>query len=208
MSQRSYFGQKQNRFFSDSRKMPFRGSSWSRRMGALMVTCALSAATLAVSSGAAHAGLVQFSDGFENQPAATWEFDTGGDGSAGYDIGHGTARTGANNGWLYGRYGGASEKIWVNTDAVPHVDGTECAAQIYVNAPSRTTVVLEIWAPTSGKRYTVDRTVSGGGYLPVNTERWPLYGEPRMQFRIVMHGGGDAGPNFVRLDDLIVQCYW
>ncbi|MUN40449.1 hypothetical protein [Actinomadura litoris] len=177
-------------------------------MWALTITCVLSAAISVVGAGTAHAGLMQFENGFEGDQSTSWESDSAGDGSAGIEINSGNARTGANNGWVRGQFGGASEKTWVYTAGVPNVAGAGCVAQIYVRPRLRTTLVLEIWTPSGGKRYSVDRTVDGGGWQRVYTDRWPLFGEQNMQFRIVLHGSGDAGVNWVRLDDLVMQCYW
>ncbi|MBT2208739.1 hypothetical protein [Actinomadura sp. NEAU-AAG7] len=177
-------------------------------MGALAVTFVLSATTFAVSSGTAHASALYFEDGFERDPMTTWEWDMEGDGSAGFEFAAGMARTGANNGWLTGRRGGASEKRWMDTAVIPRGAGAQCAAQIWVDAPYRTTVVLEMWTPSGGLRYSGTRTVNGGNYESVSTDRWPMFGEYKMQFRIVLHGSGGASEDWVRLDDLAVLCTW
>ncbi|WP_131743201.1 hypothetical protein [Actinomadura roseirufa] len=164
--------------------------------------------TFAVSSGTAHASTLYFEDGFENDPMKTWEWDMEGDGSAGFEFNAGMARTGANNGWLTGKRGGASEKKWVYTASVPWVSGAGCVAQIWVDAPYRTSVVLEMWTPKGGLRYSGVRTVNGGNYERVYTDRWPMFGESDMQFRIVLHGTNGASEDWVRLDDLAVLCSW
>src|SRR4051812_4241367 len=51
---------------------------------------------IAKGSGVAPPSLIQFSDGFEGNPSASWEGFHGGDGVPGFDINRGLARSGSN----------------------------------------------------------------------------------------------------------------
>jgi len=82
-----------------------------------------------------------------------------------------------------------------------------CAAAIYVEAAGPTGVVLEVWDTNGNRRFGAVRTVNGNGNQQVTTGEFPFYQDHQLQFRIVMQGRGDGGPNFVRLDDLVFQCY-
>lgn len=153
-------------------------------------------------------------DGFEGSPSGRWEIDSSGDGHGGFDLGTGSARSGANNGWMMAENGGAAEKLWVNTPR----SVARCAASLQVKPSfNDTTVIAEIWQAyydeATGQqvvRNSNSRTIrlNAGGYQEVSFGETSLYyGATKAQFRLVLAGGGSGNMKVVRLDDLFVRCW-
>jgi hypothetical protein len=117
---------------------------WSRRGRTALVLTTVFAGLFLAGTGIAQASILQFQDGFEVSPASVWHISVGGDGNAGFEIGKGTARSGANNGWIFASNGWASEGIWVPTAAAVHQDA-QCIEQMWVESVGVATVRVKIF---------------------------------------------------------------
>ncbi|GGQ72966.1 hypothetical protein [Couchioplanes azureus] len=168
------------------------------------VASVLSAVVLAGTAGVAQASLSQVQDGFEVSPQGAWVRATGGQASAGFDINQGTARSGANNGWLFATNGWAFEGFWAPTNAAPWY--AQCAAQIYVQSAGAAQVGIEVWDGQAHLLASNYPFVGGNGYQPVSTRRWALNGVNPVFVKVII--GNSSGAKFVRADDMTLQCYW
>jgi len=168
------------------------------------VVGALSAVVLATTAGVAQASLSQVQDGFEVNPQGSWVRATGGQASAGFDINQRTARTGANNGWLFATNGWAYEGFWAPTNAAPR--SAQCAAQFYVQSAGSAQVGIEVWDGYAHLLASNYPFVNGNGYQPVSTSRWSLNGANPVFVKVII--GNSSGAKFVRADDMTLQCYW
>ncbi|MEV6598732.1 hypothetical protein AB0M36_18005 [Actinoplanes sp. NPDC051346] len=175
-----------------------------RGVRACAVVSALTAVILATTSGVAHASMSQVQDGFEVNPTGAWVRATGGQASAGFDINQRTARTGANNGWLFATNGWAFEGFWAPTNAAPRY--AQCAAQIFVQSAGSAQVGIEVWDGYAHLLSSNYPFVNGNGYQPVWTSRWPLNGANPVFVKVII--GNTSGAKFVRADDMTLQCYW
>lgn len=176
-----------------------------RRLGTVTTAAVLSAGLMAATSGVAHASLSQVQDGFEVNPQGSWLVATGGSASAGFDRGAGTARTGANNGWLFASNGWAFEGYWVPTNSVPR--NAQCASQFYMQTAGGAQVGIEIWDANGHLLFSTYPWLNGSGaYQAVNTARWNLNGVNPVFVKAIIGASGSS--RFVRLDDMTTQCYW
>lgn len=154
-------------------------------------------------------------DGFEGSPSGRWEIDSSGDGHGGFDLGTGSARSGANNGWMMAENGGAAEKLWVNTPR----SVARCAASLQVKPSfNDTTVIAEIWQAyydeATGQQVVRN---SNSRTIRLNSRRIPG-GQLRRDLPVLRgdegavpvgagRSGGSGNMKVVRLDDLFVRCW-
>jgi hypothetical protein len=176
-----------------------------RRFGSLAAVAALAVGMVVATSGVAYASLSQVQDGFEYNPQGSWLVATGGSASAGFDINAGTARSGANDGWLFATNGWAYEGYWVPTNGVPAT--AQCAAQFYMQSAGSVQVGIEIWDAYAHLLYsTYPFTNGSGAYQAINTGLWNLNGVNPVFVKAIV--GASSGSKFVRLDDMTTQCYF
>ncbi|MFI7119439.1 hypothetical protein [Amycolatopsis sp. NPDC049868] len=182
----------------------------SSRLGAMLL-CVI--ASLGLLTGQAHAETV-FDDSFEGNPADRWGGIPWGDGSNGFDIGRGLARTGANNGWLLAENGGSALARGIN---FPRLEA-QCAAQIYVKPSTDDTfMVLEVWGldPNSSgvyewrRRNYSEHRLNAGGYQAVGfgVTGSTFGGTLELHYRVFLHGGGPGRLKMARLDDFFARCW-
>ncbi|WP_410598308.1 hypothetical protein [Amycolatopsis sp. lyj-90] len=182
----------------------------SLRLGAVLLSAV---ASLALVTGPAYADVV-YDDSFEGNPADRWGGIPWGDGSNGFDIGRGLARTGANNGWLLAENGGSA---LAHHEYFPNSAG-QCAAQIYVKPSSNDTfMVLEVWGldPNSSgvyewrRRNYKEQRLNSGSYQAVGfgTTASTFGGTRELHYRVFLHGGGPGQLKMARLDDFYARCW-
>lgn len=159
----------------------------------------------------AHAGTTQRWDSLEGAtPWTRWQGGGSGDGAAGYDIGGGVARSGANNGWLHVGNGWAANRIPV--DLGGFFSRHNCAAAVAVNvlAPGAQ-VGLQIWNPNGWQviAETYPWIVGNGtGYHQIVLTNLNLSGFFGTIYLQVIYGNNDNIKKFVRFDDMVLECYW
>jgi hypothetical protein len=160
-------------------------------------------------SGATLASITQFWDDFEGAtPWTRWEGGGSGDGIAGYDINGGVAHSGRNDGWLYVGNGWAANRIRVNLNGF--FSRSNCAAAISM-APlgSGAQVGLQIWNPTN---WTIIAATypwiegNGTGYHQVVIDGLNLSGYRGDIYLQAIYGNSSGIKQFIRLDDMILQC--
>ena len=180
------------------------------RLGVVLLSAI---ASLGLLTGPAHADTT-FDDSFEGNPADRWGGIPWGDGSNGFDIGRGLARTGANNGWLLAENGGSALARGVG---FPNSAG-QCAAQIYVKpSTDNTFMVLEVWGldPNSSgvyewrRRNYAEYNLNAGSYqaLGFGTTASTFGGTRELHYRVFLHGGGSGQLKMARLDDFFARCW-
>jgi hypothetical protein len=175
-----------------------------RRLRSCLAVGVVASVLVMTTSTAAHASLMQRQDGFEINPHGSWLTATGGAASAGFDINAGTARSGANNGWLFATNGWAFAGHWVPTSSVPA--SANCAAQTYFQASGPTQVGIEIWDAHNNLLFGTAPAINGTGYVNVDTPRWSLRGANPVFVKAIIGSNGPA--RFVRIDDMALQCHW
>jgi hypothetical protein len=180
------------------------------RLGAVLLAAV---ASLGLLTGQAHADTT-VDDSFEGNPADRWGGVPWGDGSNGFDIGRGLARTGANNGWLLAENGGSA---LARSIFFPRSAG-QCAAQIYAKPSTDDTfMVLEVWGldpDSSGvydwrRRNYAEYRLGAGGYqqLPFGVTASTFGGTAQLDYRVFLHGGGPGRLRMARLDDFSAHCW-
>lgn len=174
---------------------------------ALLSFCLFALINIA-SAGVAHAGLTQWSDGFEGNPAAYWQGLGSGDGGTGFDYNLGFARSGQNNGWLYAYHGSSLLRI-----AVPALNApsrSNCAAAAYMRSVGGSAQVsFQVWDPNGWHliAWSGNVWINDSGYQQVFVSGLDLRGYSTIYIQAAF--GNSGGPaHFVRVDDAVVQCYW
>jgi len=172
------------------------------RLGRVLATAAV--LTL-FGAGTAHAGSVyQFDDGFEGDPASRFVADHDGSAATGYDLGQGTARSGANNGWLFASNGWAGEGVWHNVESWPV--GWRCFAAFYAQPiGGGAQVGIEVRDPIGRLITSAAPWLPGSGYQQVATGQFSVDGAGWVELRAV-YGNSSGSPRTIRIDDFVLQC--
>ena len=160
----------------------------------------------------AQAGVVQVWDSFEGSPWTRMDSGGDGDGVAGFDINGGVAYTGANNGWLHVGNGWAAHRLAVNLDGGFSGKKWNCSAAVRMNVLGAGAVAgLQVWDP-NGWHIIAEHypwiNGNGSGYHLVAIHNLDL---TRFQGNIylqVIYGDNRPTPQFIRVDDLVLQCYY
>lgn len=162
-------------------------------------------------AGIAEAGLRQFQEGFEANPAAVWHIQKYGSGNAGYDYNNGgTPRSERGNGWLHSGYsagGGAAEGIWVYTGSSGF---SRCTAQMYVNPLNDRSreITVEAFNSANTRIAYGERLLAYAGYQAVTLD-FELWGYQRVYVRYALHDSGRGHDGeWARLDDFTLTCTW
>ncbi len=165
----------------------------------LLVSLGIVAAT----GSPAQAAIWDHPDGFETNPAGTWELFHDKDGGGGFDLSAGTARTGTNNAFLSVRTGFSSVGKQVFLQPA-QLHKPTCGAAVHVQALGGAKVLFEIIDPANWTWVTVKEvTLNGGGYTRINTDSWKP-GPAKVVVRVSLIGNG--GFSAARVDDLTVRC--
>jgi hypothetical protein len=164
--------------------------------------------TLLVATGTAHAGVVQWTDGYEANPQSRWEGGIqGGDGYSGFDIAGGVARSGSNDGWLYANNGWSAMRIAKSISLWP-ANRSDCAAAIYADpVGGGANIGLEIWDPNGWRKIasTVVWIDDSAGYKIIPLYFLNLTGIQTVYLQPIY--GNNGGPaKFIRFDDAVIQC--
>lgn len=161
---------------------------------------------LGVSS--AYANLWQLQDGFESSDyASTWTRYHSGNGSGGFDVKAGRARSGYNNSWLTVLTGWSS--VGRTVQFTPYLPGRtlNCAAQIYIQPViGNSKLNFEVIDPSTW-RYVALKTVtlSGTSYQRVTVGSF-IPARKDVFVRVSLIGNGSTSA--ARVDDLTVQCQY
>jgi hypothetical protein len=183
-----------------------------RTMVLLVVTGLTSTVIIVAGATGAQAGTTQFWDSFEvGNPSSRWQGFTGGDGVAGYDINKGVAHQGQNNGWLYVGNGWAAERIPVDLNGFFH--RSNCAAGVYMQAVGPGAQVgLQIWNPNNGWHVIAETYPwidgNGSGYHSVSIGQLNLQGYGGTVYLQAIYGTNSGNKQYVRVDDMVLQCSW
>ncbi|WP_410598757.1 hypothetical protein [Amycolatopsis sp. lyj-90] len=182
-----------------------------RLLRRLLATATALTLLTSLGTGTAHAGVMQFQDGFEVDPAAKWAIFGSHSPAGGFNINMpANARSGNNSGWLGAQPGGWSvQQIEVRTGSVSGMPETNCAAAVWIQPlVIRQEVAIEIWDLFGTMLYRKSAMYAGSqNYQQLYTDRWNLNGRTSVLVRTVDYGTTGQGGT-IRLDDLLFQCYF
>ncbi|MEV8514888.1 hypothetical protein [Dactylosporangium sp. NPDC051484] len=156
-------------------------------------------------SSPAFASLWALQDGFESNPAATWWFQSSGNGFGNFDGTNGTPHTGSRYADVY-RFDAGWASVGRNVHLTPAANHpSNCSAQIWLQQAPGTRVNFEIINPSTWTYISLNQIT-----LP-NDWQWHAYtsgswkpGPVDVVVRVsAVSTGGFAG---VKVDDLTVQC--
>lgn len=174
-----------------------------RRLTRWLAAGAVPVAVLALAA-PAHAGVLEYTNGFEGGQLNTWDQLAGNDARAGLEVNTGLAFRGQNNGWLFARQGWAREGTWAAINGI--TSGSTCAARIWVWPQNDVSFALRVWDANGNKLgETVPWLNASGWYQSVATPVWSPWGNTNVFVEAVI-SSYDGTSRTVRIDDLAVQC--
>lgn len=173
------------------------------RLTKVAITSVLvSAGLLTATATAAHASIWQVSDGFDYQPASTWQLTHVGTGGGLFELNAGTARTAPNNAYLWAQnnFSSVGRSVTLRNNSTRNF----CIAGIYLKGLSGVKVNFEVINPSTWTYISLKTvTLTGGGYTQATVPSWQ--GGPNTVYvRVSLLGSGSFSS--VRVDDLVVQC--
>jgi hypothetical protein len=180
-----------------------------RRGRAVLAVLVTSAGLVAAIAAPAHADLWQLSEGFEGDPATTWQVRSYGASAGGFEINAGTARSGSNNAWLTAEteFSSVARSVYLRP---AQLHRPTCGASIYLRPfpgadGGDVRVNVEVIDPSNWNYIALKTvTLTGSGYTQVSTPSWKP-GPITVFVRVSLLGvGGYSG---LRVDDLNVQCW-
>ena len=180
-----------------------------RRGRGVLAVLVTSAGLVAAIAAPAHADLWQLSDGFEGNPAATWQVASYGVSAGGFETNAGTARSGSNNAWLTAEteFASVGRSVYLRP---AQLHKPTCGASIYLRPfpgadGGNVTANVEVIDPSNWNYLALETvTLGSSGYTQVSTPSWKP-GPIDVYVRVSLIGvGGYSG---LRIDDLTVQCW-
>lgn len=171
---------------------------------------ALAVGFAATGAATSHAATWQFADGFEGTPSSTWRMATWGTGAAGFDLGAGTARSGANNARLTVQGGVDAARLLRPVHLAPVASrNAKCQAHAYVNAAAaahRSLQVVGTQQTSSATNLLAWKNVqlAPGPYQRISTQVW-VAKTADVHLLLTIHAV-DGSVGHLRVDDTSIVC--
>ncbi|GAA0562525.1 hypothetical protein GCM10010172_52180 [Paractinoplanes ferrugineus] len=162
----------------------------------------LSMGLIAGTATAAHASIWQLIDGFDYQPASTWQATASGASGSGFDINAGTARSAPNNAFLWAQtqFSSVGRSVVLRNNS----SRITCGAAVYLQGLSGASVNVEVIDPSTWTYISLKNvTLNSSSYTMVTVPPW-TGGPNTVYFRVSLLGKG--GFSSIRADDATIQC--
>lgn len=156
-------------------------------------------------------GTTQFWDSFEGStPWTRWEGGQSGNGVVGYDVNAGGAYSGLNNGWLKAGNGSASNRIPVSLSGFSIRNN--CAVGVKARALGTGGFVgLQVWNPSGWSVIAATYpwiNGNGAGYQQISISGLNLTSLSGTIYLQAIYSNSSGVQQFVRIDDMVLECYW
>ncbi|HYN97599.1 MAG TPA: hypothetical protein VES42_27490 [Pilimelia sp.] len=186
-----------------------RAQHFRRRLATLVVALTLASAGLAGHAAPAQAGVWQFADGFEVNPAAAWSFDGAGTHYGGFGHDFGSPRSGQQLAWanVWSQGGFSSVGRQVRLPRTPSAT-FGCTARVYLLSASDSLINIEVIDPTTFTYVAFRQVRADINWRAFSVPTW-RHGPATVLIRVsVLRGPQVDWDDRMMVDDLAVSCVY